>query len=196
MIIVITSEKPVDDEEEIINELFREGLDLLHIRKPFMTQDQMSDFINTINSDFYNRLVLHNHYDMAADFSVSRFHFNETARQNKIYSSFKGQMISTSVHDIQTFNELSAEWEYAFISPAFPSISKKGYGQNATILNQIKDRNNLEVKMIALGGINEYTIGEALIYGADGVALLGAVWENDEPLLIFKKCRQKMMLNS
>jgi thiamine-phosphate pyrophosphorylase len=193
MIIVITSEKPVDHEEEIINELFREGLDLLHIRKPFINRDQISDFIDRINSDFYNRLVLHNHYDLAADFPVSRFHFNETARQNKIYSPFKGQIISTSVHDIQTFNELSAAWEYAFISPAFPSISKKGYGQNATILNEIKNRNNSEVKMIALGGIDEHTIDEALIYGADGVVLLGAVWENDEPLPAFKKCRQKMM---
>jgi thiamine-phosphate pyrophosphorylase len=196
MIIVITSEKPVDDEEEIINELFREGLDLLHIRKPFINRDQMSDFIDSINSDFYNRLVLHNHYDLAADFPVSRFHFNETARHNNIHSSFKRQIISTSVHDIQTFNELSAEWEYAFISPAFPSISKNGYGKNSTILSEMKSRSNSEVKMITLGGINEHTIGEAFGYGADGVALLGAVWENDEPLPAFKKCRQKMMLNS
>lgn len=196
MIIVITSEKPVDDEEEIINELFREGLDLLHIRKPFITRDQMADFIDRINSDSYNRLVLHNHYDLAADFPVFRFHFNETYRQNKIHSSFKGQIISTSVHDIQTFNELSAGWEYAFISPAFPSISKNGYGKNSTILSEMKSRSNSEVKMIALGGINEHTIDGAFDYGADGVALLGAVWENDEPLPTFKKCRQKMMLNS
>ena len=98
------------------------------------------------------------------------------------------------VDDWESFNELNESWEYAFISPVFQSISKKGYGENSNILNDIKRRNNSKVKLIALGGINENNIQEVFDSEVDGVALLGAIWENDEPLNVFKTCRQNVPL--
>ncbi|MDR6406242.1 thiamine-phosphate pyrophosphorylase [Chryseobacterium ginsenosidimutans] len=181
------------NETEIINELFQEGLDLLHIRKPFINSEEMTDFIHKINSKFHHQLVLHNHYNLAKDYTISRFHFREIDRRNDLYKSFSYKTISTSVHDIESFNELNEDWEYSFISPVFPSISKKGYGESSTILNEIKGRDNHNVKLIALGGINENNINEAFESGVDGVALLGAIWESDQPLQIFKKCRQNVL---
>lgn len=193
MIIVITSEKAVEKETEIINTLFQEGLDLLHIRKPFMNLEEMKDFIQKINSEFHHRLVLHSHYDLAERCNISRLHFREIDRRNELYRSFTDKMISTSVHDIETFNELSENWEYAFISPVFPSISKKEYGKDSEILNDIKKRDNSNVKLIALGGIHEDNIHIISDSNLDGVALLGAIWENNQPIEIFKKCRQHVL---
>ncbi|ANF50938.1 thiamine phosphate synthase [Chryseobacterium glaciei] len=193
MIIVISPEEMIKNETELINELFQEGLDLLHIRKPFINHDEMTDFINQINSEFHSQLVLHSHYDLADNFNISRFHFREIDRQNNVYESFTDKIISTSVHDIEIFNELGEEWEYAFISPVFPSISKKGYGQKSNILNDIKKRTHSNVKLIGLGGINENNISKAFEIGVDGVALLGAIWESDETLSVFKKCRQNIL---
>ncbi len=193
MIIVITPEEVVQNETEIINELFQEGLNLLHIRKPFIDSEEMTDFIQKIDSKFHQKLVLHSHYDLAKDFNISRFHFREVDRQNGLFQSFTDKIISTSVHDIETFNLLSEDWEYAFISPVFPSISKKGYGENSNILNDIKKRDNPNVKLIALGGINENNINEVFESEVDGVALLGAIWESDEPLHVFRKCRQNIL---
>lgn len=193
MIIVITSEGLVQNETEIINALFQEGLDLLHIRKPFIHSEEMTYFIQNIHSEFHHQLVLHSHHDLAERFNISRFHFREIDRQNELYKSFADQTISTSVHNIKTFNELSEDWEYAFISPVFPSISKKGYGENSNILYEIKKRNNSNVKLIALGGIHENNISEVFNSRVDGVALLGAIWESNEPLDIFKKCRKSVL---
>jgi len=193
MIIVITPEEIILNETELINGLFQEGLDLLHIRKSFFNSEEMTDFIQNINSEFYDQLVLHSHYDLVKDFNISRFHFREIDRRNDLYESFSDKKKSTSVHDIESFNELSEDWEYSFISPVFPSISKKGYGENSTILNDIKNRNNHNVKLIALGGINENNIHEAFESVVDGVALLGAIWESDQPINVFKKCRQNVL---
>lgn len=193
MIIVITPEECFQKETEIINELFQEGLDLLHIRKPFIGREEMEDFIQEIDPQFHHQLVLHSHYDLADDFNISRFHFRETDRQNGLFKHFTDKVISTSVHDIETFNELHEEWNYAFISPVFPSISKKGYGKESTVLNDIKNRNNLKVKLIALGGINENNIHKVFSSEADGAALLGAIWESEEPIKVFRKCRQNVL---
>lgn len=193
MIIVISPEELVQNETEIINQLFQEGLDLLHVRKPFINQNEMTDFIQKIDSEFHSQLVLHSHYDLAENFNISRFHFKEVDRKNVLSQSFTDKTISTSVHDIETFNQLNKEWEYAFISPVFPSISKKGYGENSNILDDIKKRDNSNVKLIALGGINENNINQIFDNKVDGVALLGAIWESDEPLHLFRKCRENIL---
>lgn len=190
MIIVITPENFLSNEAEIINELFNEGLDFLHIRKPFAVEEKVSDLIEKIDCQFHSRLVIHQHYHLSETFKISRFHIKETDRKNELQSSMKNQIISTSVHTIEAFNELDEIWEYAFFSPVFPSISKKGYGKNSTVLDDIKKRTHSNVKLIALGGINENNIQILNKEKVDGVALLGTIWENKEPLKIFKKCRK------
>ena len=194
MILVITPELIVPNETDIINQMFQEGLDLLHIRKPWISRNEMIEFITQIDESFYSQLVLHTHYDLGKEFTISRFHFREIDRQEEMYKSFvKNNIISTSVHNIRTYNTLDKEWEYAFISPFFPSISKTGYGLDSTIKEEIKHRNNRDVKLIALGGINQDNIHQVFESDADGAALLGAIWESEEPLNIFKKCRNVLM---
>ncbi|MDR2237599.1 MAG: thiamine phosphate synthase [Chryseobacterium sp.] len=194
MILIITPEEIMSGETDCINQLFQKGLDLLHIRKPFISRKEMDGFLSEIDAAFYPQLVLHSHYELADDYCISRFHFREAARMGGAYEAYRDKgIISTSVHDISAYNELGKEWEYAFISPVFPSISKKGYGEGTEVLHEIQHRNNPEVKLVALGGINQHNIREISAYETDGVALLGAIWESDDPLETFEKCRKNAM---
>ncbi len=194
MILVITPELIVPNETEVINQMFQEGLDLLHIRKPWISRNEMIEFITQIDETFHSQLVLHTHYDLGKEYGISRFHFREIDRQEEKYRTFtEGNTVSTSVHHIITYNTLEKEWEYAFISPFFPSISKKGYGMNSTIKEAIQNRNNPDVKLIALGGISDNNIQEVFEADVDGAALLGAIWESEEPLKVFRKCRNVLM---
>ncbi|MDQ1857929.1 thiamine phosphate synthase [Chryseobacterium sp. WLY505] len=194
MILVITPELMVPNETYFINQMFQEGLNLLHIRKPWISRNEMIEFLTQIDETFHSQLVLHTHYDLGKEFSISRFHFREIDRKEKVYKSFmKENTISTSVHNIGTYNTLDKEWEYAFISPFFPSISKKGYGLDSTIKEEIKYRNNPDVKLIALGGIDQNNIPKVFESDVDGAALLGAIWESEESLKVFKKCRNVLM---
>ncbi|KPE51377.1 thiamine phosphate synthase [Chryseobacterium indologenes] len=195
MIIVITPELTVPDETDMVSQLFRKGLDLLHIRKPFISRNEMTDFLDGIDAAFYSQMVLHSHYELADEYNISRFHFREEMRLNGEYKAYIGKgILSTSVHDIETYNTLDKDWEYAFISPVFPSISKKGYGENTKVIHEISCRNNPDLKLVALGGINEKNIKEVLDYGVDGVALLGGIWESDDPVQAFEKCRRNALL--
>ena len=194
MILVITPELIVANETDTINQMFQEGLDLLHIRKPWITRDEMIEFISQIDDVFHSQLVLHTHFDLGKEYNISRFHFREIDRNEEVYKPFAEEnIISTSVHDIATYNTLDKEWDYAFISPFFPSISKKGYGLGSTIKHEIAQRNNPDVKLIALGGIDQNNIHEVFETEADGAALLGAIWESEEPLKVFKECSNVLM---
>lgn len=195
MILVITPEIIVPNESKTINQMFHEGLSLLHVRKPWIGQEEMNDFISSIDEQFYGQLVLHNHYYLGEDYGISRLHFREKDRKEGKYKPFMNvSTISTSVHEIKTYNTLEKEWEYAFISPFFPSISKKGYGIGSTVIESLEQRNNPNVKLVALGGIDSNRIKEVFDLGVDGIALLGAIWESNEPLHVFKKCRKSILL--
>lgn len=197
MIIVITPEEYIPHETKHINEMFLEGLDMLHVRKPLISNEEMEAFLNGIDKNFLPQVVLHSHFELAPKYNISRLHIREADRKNKIYQEYiQNYTLSTSVHDIQVFNALDDHWGYAFLSPFYPSISKKGYGNGTTIREECKQRNNRNVKLIALGGINEVNRNELLTENIDGIALLGAVWQDNRPVEIFRKCRNVAVIKS
>lgn len=181
--IVITNPTAVHNEINIIRSLFESGLELLHIRKPDYSEAEIISFLTTIGSDFNHQLVLHSHHHLADSFGINRFHNSKirTKKSNKIYS--------TSTHSIEEFNALE-DFDYAFLSPIYPSISKPNYSSKENLLESKKKRTNFNTKLIALGGISTENISETLKKGFDDVALLGMIWNSTNPLEKFKKCQQ------
>ncbi|UOK42868.1 MULTISPECIES: thiamine phosphate synthase [Flavobacterium] len=188
--IIITNPTNIENEISIIHSLFAEGLPLLHVRKPDFSEAEMKSFLSEIGLEFRNRLVLHSDHHLADTFGVNRLHFTESNRSKaKLFSESKW-IKSASVHSIEAFNALEGDWNYAFLSPVFSSISKSDYISGNNHLEAIKQRNNLKTKIIALGGISSENIQKTLEHGFDDVALLGSIWLNINPIENFKKCQQ------
>jgi len=193
MIIVFSPEQEAEKEAYWINELFANGLSYFHIRKYWLSDVAMRDYISQVDEDYRHRLVLHSHYNLAEEFGLVRLHFREESRLNGEHSNFQGKYIlSTSTHSIEEFNALGTEWTYAFLSPVFPSISKLGYGAEDNILNDLEQRTNKNVQLIGLGGIDENNIDIVLKSGADGVAMLGNIWQSLHPVQSFLKCKNNL----
>jgi thiamine-phosphate pyrophosphorylase len=84
-------------------------------------------------------------------------------------------MLSTSVHSWEEFGRLPAGLAYAFISPLFDSISKRGYGANVGLLKM--PNGELPCLPVGLGGVSDETIGLMVERGWKGAAVLGYIWE-------------------
>ncbi|WP_026728628.1 thiamine phosphate synthase [Flavobacterium denitrificans] len=196
--IVITNPFFVKNEIDILHSLFEEGLSLLHIRKPEFSELEMAHFIPQIKPEYRNKLVLHSHHSLAEDFGITRIHFSEKERKsNRINPArfskpcrYKYESISTSTHSIEGFNSLENDFDYAFLSPVFKSISKENYHSEIDLFEEIKKRTNYKTKLIALGGIDSENIRKTLEKGFDDVALLGSIWKNKNPLKQIKLCQQ------
>jgi thiamine-phosphate pyrophosphorylase len=159
--IIITSPTAIANEISLIHSLFKEGMTLLHIRKPDFSEEEINTFVTEIRLEYRNRLVLHSHHNL-----------------------------STSTHSIEDFNELDPAFDYAFISPVFTSISKENYHPKTDLFEQIKKRTNHKTQLIALSGISADNIRQTLISGFDDVALLGIIWKSSNPIENFKSCLQ------
>ena len=191
--IVITNPSAISGEISTIESFFEEGLSLLHIRKPEFSEVEMAHFINQIKVEFRSNLVLHSHHQLAEDFGINRIHFSEKDRKHShdFPARFsKPCRYSTSTHSIEDFNSLKKDFEYAFLSPVFKSISKEEYYPEKDLFEALALRTNTNTKVIALGGIDSENIKKTLENGFDDVALLGSIWNNDNPVKQFKLCQQ------
>jgi len=191
MLIAISSPTPLADEATIINALFDEGLETLHLRKPDLEADEMKKLIEHVKPQFHHRIALHQHHEMAGDLGINRLHFTEGKRKEMNVGELarlKGSdnMLSTSIHRTESYRNLSSYFDYAFFGPVFNSISKQGYVSTLSDGFVFPVRLNLP-KVIALGGIDASNIQRARDMKFDGVAVLGAIWKKpDEGIAQFK----------
>lgn len=193
--IVISNPIAVTNEVNIIHALFENGLELFHVRKPDYPEKEMKAFLSEIKTDFRQQLVLHSHHQLASAFGINCIHFTEknrieTADTPTRFSKPCRYIKSTSTHSIENFNLLSNDFDYAFLSPVFPSISKEDYYPKTDLFEAIKKRTNYKTKLIALGGISPENCKKALEYGFDDVALLGTIWNSNKSIENFKACQQ------
>jgi thiamine-phosphate pyrophosphorylase len=188
--IVISNPIAIANEINLIHSLFEEGLELFHIRKLEFSEIEITAFIDQIKSEFRSQLVLCQHHHLAENFGINRFHFPENKRKKRLKITLENKTFSTSTHNIEDFNVLSEDFEYAFLSPVFQSISKEEYHPKTNLFEDLKSRTNFRTKVIALGGISSGKIKETLKNGFDDVALLGTIWNNENPVKQFKSCQK------
>lgn len=193
--IVISNPIATANEINTIHALFENGLELFHIRKPDFSAFDMKTYISSIALEFRHQLVLHNHHDLANDLGIDRFHLTQKIRREicpevLYFFNEKRIRLSTSTHSIEDFNGLGIFFEYAFLSPVFPSISKEKYESKLDLIEAVKHRTNFSTQLVALGGISSENIKTIIVQGFDKVAVLGTIWNSKKPLENFKLCQQ------
>ena len=195
-LIVISNPSAIDNEADIINALFAEGLNLFHLRKPKSTENEIFELLSKFDSKYHSKIALHQHYVLAERFQVKRIHFSESLRlqtpeEALISWKKRGFILSTSIHSISSIASLSSTFSYAFLGPVFESISKPGYGldENNMITLENAQRNT---RIIALGGITPDKIDKVKHANFDGAAVLGFIWNNPgNAVANFKACLDK-----
>jgi thiamine-phosphate pyrophosphorylase len=158
----------------------------VHVRKPDLSETDYVNYLCAFSVDERKKLVAHQAYDRAADCGVERIHFSTLRRQTLGLTSTAKQHISTSTHSWDEFNGLVPVYDAAFVSPLFPSISKRGYGLENTIPES--GRRNRAIKAIALGGISSARLATMTAHEFDDFALCGALWEANDPLREATSC--------
>ena len=192
MIVLIAPENDVPNEIEILNQLFQEGLQYYHFRKPGKNYKEHCDYLNQIDSKYHNRIVVHYFHELVNKYNLKGIHFQEQKRRDTIdnYSYyFKelnmfGKTISSSFHETEKLANCEFEFDYHLLSPVFSSISKKGYQGRGFNVNHINK------KIIGMGGVTATNLTEFTKLGFKGVGVLGGIWNSDIPISNFKTMKQ------
>lgn len=183
-LIIITRPDFFPEEAVHINALFRNGLEILHLRKPHATITDIHNLLKAIQPAYYPHIVLHDGFSLIHEFPLKGIHLN--GRNPQSPPDFKGS-VSCSCHSLPEVSRRKEKCDYVFLSPIYDSISKKGYASafSQDILQAASDKGIIDHKVFGLSGINASHIPglKALHFG--GVALLGTIWkqENQEKFI-------------
>lgn len=207
-VIVISEPKEIENEIFILHQMFEEGLELFHIRKPKLSTSELKKYISRIDKKYHNRIVIHTHHELAATFHLRGIHLTEKHRTKNFFGTWFNMRlirwkreevsISTSLHQLQSLLDYNEEYEYVFLSPIFDSISKIGYKNSFNPDSLKKTLRDSRFKVIAMGGVDITKIEQVVDFGFDGFALLGGLWQSENPVVEFKnimnKCRSLNLL--
>lgn len=192
-LIVISAPMQVSTELSHISALFKEGLKILHVRKPGFSISELRNYIQGIPKKYHKRLVIHSHYGLLKEFDLRGIHLPEKNRRKKLPASFnsKKHSISASFHSLAEVARNKRRYDYIFLSPVFNSLSKKnltGAFHGTELIPFLKAHKNV----VALGGIEPGKIRAARSLGFIGAATLGFIWENKDAVKAYRQLASKI----
>lgn len=180
-IIAITTPNFIECESSVIPHLLQLGVDLVHIRKPSATSEQMALLLDSLPTWCYDQLVVHDCLELANKYNLKGVHLNR--RNHTVPDNFKGS-VSMSCHSLEEVEIKKDMADYVFLSPIFNSISKNGYNSafSKEELHNAMKQGTIDKKVIALGGVSLANIETVKDLGFGGAALLGDIWYRTESL--------------
>lgn len=174
-LIAITSPSFLEGEDVFIPRLIDWGVDLVHLRKPDGTVEACERLLKNIPSTYYNRIVVHDFFELQADYGLRGIHLNR--RNPNPPDGFSGSL-SRSCHSWEEVKQAQEVCDYVFISPIFDSLSKQGYRSafSPEELERAAQEGLIHEKVVALGGVCAGNLPQVGRYGFGGAALLGDLW--------------------
>ena len=163
------------EEHQILNALFDEGLEILHLRKP-ETEPVFSERLLTLIPEAYRkRIVVHDHFYLKSEYGLKGIHLNH--RNPELPPKYKGH-ISCSCHTADEVKSHKKACDYLFLSPIFNSISKTDYPAHCaqTALRELASTKVIDKKVMALGGVTLDNLPRIKELGFGGAVILGDIW--------------------
>lgn len=183
----------------MVNACFQQGLQRLHLRKKDFREQDYRNYLGAIDAAFHERIVLTEHFGLLKEFDLGGVHLSSHIRDMSAtwdeLAMLQPKAVSASFHDWEEIASAKKVFDYVFISPVFDSISKKGYKagidlEGAAALKKTKANCT---GIIGLGGVQADNIQLLKEKDFDGAALLGAVWEANNPVAAFLEIQHKIV---
>lgn len=209
MIILIAPENDIPNEIETLHQLFQNGLEYYHLRKPDKNYQEHCEYLNQIDKQYHNRIVVHYFHELINEYDLKGIHFQEAKRRSLFenleirtqkldkvefaktytqildteFSILNSKTISSSFHEPEELQNCTFEFDYHLLSPVFSSISKQGYEGRGF------DVNHINKTIVGMGGVTTENLAEFNKLGFKGVGVLGGIWNSEKPVEDFVKMK-------
>lgn len=163
------------EEDTIINALFEEGLDLLHLRKSESEPVYSERLLTLLPECWHNHIIVHDHFYLKEEFNLRGIHLSSKNPQPP--TGYAGHL-SRSCHSLHELATCRKGMDYVFLSPVFDSITypDRHAAYTEQELHDAAREGLIDRKVMAAGGINSETLPQLADYGFGGAVILGDLW--------------------
>ena len=217
MLIVLTSEKALTNEAKLLNQLFDNGLEVLHLRKPSFDIDDYRELLNKIDDQHLSKIMIHQFHELCLEYNLKGIHLQEQPRidlgrglekyVNRWKTKDEGlkklfQPSTSNLQPKESNNQQLATGNYT-VSSSFHEPEELeacefefDYHLLSPVFSSISkqgyegrgfDVNYIDKTIIGMGGVNAETIPKILELGYKGIGVLGGIWNTDNPVESFKE---------
>lgn len=200
--ILYTPPKPVDREIELVTQMMDAGADYLYLRRETADDAYWMAYVEQIPMGHAQKIFCQQ-FRVLHEMELGGFHFNsEMLRgmssadlgENLSMLRLSGRKSSATVRSLSELQALDGKFDVLLVAPLFPSISKPGHEQlwDFEALKTYLQGRTSDTEVFALGGIDADKVDMVHLLGFDGIALLGAVWQQgSDPMRNFKAIHER-----
>lgn len=163
------------EEDKILQALFDEGMDDLHLFKPGSSPVYCERLLRLIPEDYCKRITVHEHYYLKNEYNLRGIHIDDP--EAPLPEGYKGKFSRTCT-SIDRLKEMKKKSEYVFLKNIFDCIEfpdEKSSFTEAQLKQAARDK-LIDKHVYALGGISIDNIRMARDYGFGGVVICGDLW--------------------
>lgn len=188
--ILITDRKVCGEKlTDIIEQAIEGGVGSVQLReKDLSTADlyRLAKKIREITEKKGANLIINDRVDIAIAVDADGVHLGWQSLDIGIVRRMIGRdkIIGFSAHSLKEAERAeNSGADYITISPIFDTVKKDYFIKPLGVGEIGKIKEQINIPVIALGGINENNVKEVLKNGADGIAIISAILLSDSPQL-------------
>lgn len=139
-----------------------------------------------------DKIIVNDRLDIATLLSLKNVHLPSNGLSvNQVKTVFPKMSIGVSVHSKEeAILAERSQTDYVIYGHCYPTNSKEG--KPPVTLSTISEiKSELSVPLYAIGGITEERVGKLAELGADGVAIMSAIFSASDPLMAIKRIRER-----
>lgn len=176
---IISLEHVFPGESELLTAFFQKEIEHIYIRKPNSTEQEIRDMINKIPEEYHHRIIVQNHFNLIRQFNLNgvllsrRFPVAPNMEKSK---GITKAVACSRVEDLGKYINFQNILFGPLFDPSSSSMLKNGFSLEK--LREAKERNVINSKVVAMGGICTETILFAKSIGFERVATWSSLWGN------------------
>jgi len=174
-LIIMTSPTYFVEEDKILETLFEEGMEMLHLNKPDSSPVYAERLLSLLPEEYHKKIVVHDNYYLKNEYGLAGIHLDEADAEAP--QGYKGK-ISRTCRSLEELKSAKKQSKYVFLRDVFDSISDAN-GKASFSYDQLKDaahRGLIDKHVYALGGVRLENIKVLKELGFGGVVICNDLW--------------------
>ena len=171
--------------EIVCSQAVEGGAHAVQLREKDLPTAELYELAATLHAVLRGRalMLVNDRIDVALAIGADGVHLPERSLPGSKARAAAGDscIIGRSVHSVEAAVTAEAEGaDYLQVGTIFETSSKAGRpAAGLSLINEVRDA--VSIPIIAVGGINADNAADVIAAGADGVAVIGAIMDADDP---------------
>ena len=163
------------EEDKILETLFEEGMEMLHLNKPDSSPVYAERLLSLLPEEYHKKIVVHDNYYLKNEYGLAGIHLDEADAEAP--QGYKGK-ISRTCRSLEELKSAKKQSKYVFLRDVFDSISDAN-GKASFSYDQLKEaahRGLIDKHVFALGGVRLENIKVLKELGFGGAVICNDLW--------------------